>query len=91
MGLGTVGSRIESKLRVALDPLSLEVRDDSHLHAGHAGSRPGGETHFTVKVVSRAFAGKSRIERHRMVHATLAEELADRVHALAIFAEAPDT
>lgn len=91
MDLGAAGSRIESKLRDAFAPLSLEVRDDSHLHAGHAGSRPGGETHFTVKVVSRAFAGKSRVERHRMIHEALAEELAGRVHALAITAEAPDT
>jgi BolA protein len=91
MELGTVGRTIELKLRQALEPLALDVRDDSHLHAGHAGSRPGGETHFTIKVVSRAFAGKSRLERHRMINALLADELAGRVHALAISAEAPET
>jgi len=90
MVLGTVGSGIEQKLRDAFRPVALEVRDDSHLHAGHAGARPEGETHFTVKVVSDAFAGKSRLERHRMIHALLADELAGRVHALAIIADAPD-
>lgn len=89
MELGPVGQRIERKLGQAFSPLSLSVRDDSHLHASHAGARPEGETHFTVKVVSEAFAGKSRIERHRMVHAALSEELKARVHALAITAEAP--
>lgn len=90
MGLGSLGTSIERKLKDGLDPVELEVRDDSHHHAGHAGARPGGETHFTVKVVSHAFLGKSRIERHRMVNALLAEELAGRVHALAIMASAPD-
>jgi BolA protein len=90
MGLGPVGQRIERKLSQAFAPRSIDVRDDSHLHAGHAGARPEGETHFAVKVVSDAFAGKSRIERHRMVHAALAEELKERVHALAITAEAPE-
>ena len=90
MSLGPVGQRIERKLSQAFTPDALSVRDDSHLHAGHAGARPEGETHFTVKVVSQAFAGKSRIERHRMVHAALSEELKERVHALAITAEAPE-
>lgn len=89
MELGPVGQQIAGKLAQAFSPTSLSVRDDSHLHAGHAGARPEGETHFTVKVVSDAFAGKSRIERHRMVHAALSEELRERVHALAITAEAP--
>jgi BolA protein len=59
------------------------------MHAGHAGARPGGETHFRVTLVAESFAGKSRIERHRMVNQALAEELADRVHALAVKAWAP--
>ena len=63
--------------------------DESHLHEGHAGHRPGGETHFRVYIVSPAFKGKSRIERHRMINATLAAELAGSVHALAIKAQAP--
>jgi BolA protein len=89
MSLGPVGSRIASKLTEAFAPDQLLVEDDSARHAGHAGARPEGETHFSVKLVSRAFQGKSRIERHRMVNAALAEELAARVHALAITAKTP--
>jgi BolA family transcriptional regulator, general stress-responsive regulator len=70
-------------------PESLEVQDESHLHEGHAGHRPGGETHFRVYIVSQAFEGKSRIERHRMINVALAQELADTVHALAIHAHGP--
>jgi BolA protein len=80
---------ITNKLREAFTPESLDVTDESHLHEGHAGHRPGGETHFRVYIVSRAFQGKSRIERHRMINATLAGELAGSVHALAIQAQAP--
>ena len=78
------------KLREAFAPESLDVADESHLHEGHAGHRPGGETHFRLYIVSQAFEGKSRIERHRMINAVLAAELADTVHALAIKAQAPD-
>jgi BolA family transcriptional regulator, general stress-responsive regulator len=80
---------IINKLREAFTPESLEVQDESHLHEGHAGHRPGGETHFRVYIVSQAFKGKSRIERHRMINATLASELAGSVHALAIHAQTP--
>ena len=80
---------ITNKLREAFAPESLDVTDESHLHEGHAGHRPGGETHFRVYIVSPAFEGKSRIERHRMINATLAAELAGSVHALAIKAQAP--
>ena len=80
---------ITNKLREAFSPESLDVVDESHLHEGHAGHRPGGETHFRVYIVSPSFEGKSRIERHRMINATLAEELAGSVHALAIHAQAP--
>ena len=80
---------ITNKLREAFDPESLEVTDESHLHEGHAGHRPGGQTHFRVYIVSAAFEGKSRIERHRMINATLAGELEGSVHALAIKAQAP--
>jgi BolA protein len=80
---------ITNKLREAFAPESLEVTDESHLHEGHAGHRPGGQTHFRVYIVSAAFEGKSRIERHRMINATLAGELAGNVHALAIRAQAP--
>jgi BolA protein len=80
---------ITNKLREAFSPESLDVSDESHLHEGHAGHRPGGETHFRVHIVSDAFKGKSRIERHRMINSTLAPELAGGVHALAIKAQAP--
>ncbi len=85
----SVKSVLEDKLTGAFHPNSLVVVDESHLHAGHAGSRPGGETHFRVTIVASAFAGKSRLERHRLVNSALAAELADRVHALAINASAP--
>src|ERR1700739_800698 len=80
---------IINKLREAFSPESLDVSDESHLHEGHSGHRPGGETHFRVDILSSAFQGKSRIERHRMINATLAGELAGSVHALAIKAQAP--
>ena len=84
-----VKQAITNKLRETFAPESLDVIDESHLHEGHAGHRPGGETHFRIHIVSLAFEGKSRIERHRMINATLAAELAASVHALAIKAEAP--
>jgi BolA protein len=80
---------ITEKLRKAFTPDSLRVEDESHLHAGHAGHRPGGETHFRIYIVSEAFRGKSRLERHRLINGTLADELAGGVHALAIHAAAP--
>lgn len=73
----------------AFAPASLEVIDESHLHEGHAGARPGGETHFRIKIVSGVFEGKSRVDRHRLIHTLLAEELKSQVHALAIHADAP--
>jgi BolA family transcriptional regulator, general stress-responsive regulator len=80
---------ITRKLTEAFNPESLRVVDQSHHHAGHAGYRPGGETHFRLYIVARAFEGKSRIERHRMINRTLAAELAGGVHALALHAAAP--
>ena len=80
---------IINKLREAFLPESLDVTDESHLHEGHAGHRPGGETHFRVYIVASAFKGNSRVECHRMINATLAAELAGSVHALAIKAQAP--
>ena len=80
---------ISNKLQEAFTPESLQVVDESHLHEGHAGHRPSGETHFRVHIVSPAFKGKSRVERHRMINATLAAELSGSVHALAIHAQAP--
>jgi BolA protein len=90
--LGPVGRRIAQLLEVALSPSQLEVSDESHRHAGHAGAGDGaGETHFRVRVVARAFAGKSRLERHRMINRALEHELRDKVHALAIEAIAEES
>ena len=83
-----VEETIREKLRGAFAPVEIEVVNDSHRHAGHHSSPGTGESHFSVTVVSAAFAGKSRLERHRMVNAALAEEL-KTVHALAITALAP--
>ena len=80
---------ITEKLTSAFSPQSLNVVDESHLHAGHAGSREGGQTHYRVYIVSKAFEGKSRVDRHRMINTALAAELAGSVHALAIHAAAP--
>lgn len=85
----TAKDTITKKLNEAFHPESLDVVDESYLHEGHAGHRPGGETHFRVYIVSKAFDGKTRIDRHRMINALLAEELAGGVHALAIKAAAP--
>jgi len=81
--------RIAARLQAALDPVTLDVIDDSGKHAGHAGARPGGETHYSVAVVSAAFSGCNRVQRHRLVYDALAAEIADGVHALAIDARAP--
>jgi BolA protein len=80
---------ITEKLTSAFSPQSLKVVDESHLHAGHAGSREGGQTHYRLYIVSNAFEGKSRVDRHRMINTALAAELSGSVHALAIHAAAP--
>jgi BolA protein len=87
--LGPVGQRISAKLVQAFAPAALEVIDESHHHAGHSGARPDGESHFRIRIVADAFRGKSRVDQHRMINAALADELAERVHALAIEARSP--
>ncbi|WP_036257251.1 BolA family protein [Methylocapsa aurea] len=96
LGEAAVGDHIKAKLQAALAPTFLEVIDESHKHAGHAHAvmRPGtasgaGGTHFQVKVVSEAFKGKSRVDRHRTINNLLQSELNAGVHALAIDAKAP--
>jgi BolA family transcriptional regulator, general stress-responsive regulator len=81
--------RIVARLKEALDPVSLDVVDESDRHAGHAGSRAGGGTHYRVRVVSARFERQSRVERHRLVYDVLAAEFADGLHALALVAKAP--
>ena len=79
---------IEQRLRTALSPELLEIRDDSAAHAGHAGARDGG--HFTVRIVAAAFTGKTLLQRHRLVNAALADLMHRDIHALSIKANAPD-
>jgi BolA family transcriptional regulator, general stress-responsive regulator len=89
VALGAVGEEILNKLAQAFPDAELALEDQSHLHAGHAGARPEGETHFKLLAVVPGFAGKSRIERHRMINNVLKDELGGHVHALAIVARAP--
>jgi BolA protein len=86
----TARDRITEKLTAAFEPTDLEVVDESHLHKGHAGARPEGETHFRVSISSQAFRGVSRVAAHRLVYQALADEIAGGVHALAVSAKAPD-
>ena len=85
----SVAHQIRDKLTSEFNPIKLEIVDESHRHAGHAGARPGGETHFRVEVVAAAFQGKSRLERQRMVYAALKEEMSQQVHALSLVTRAP--
>ena len=88
--MGLVSRTIEEKLKRAFAPESLEVVDDSDRHKGHVGAREGGETHFTVTLVSQSFRGLSRVDRQRRINAALAEELAGPVHARSIRALTPE-
>ena len=90
MSQQTVASIISDKLQQAFVPEHLEVIDESHLHAGHAGARPEGETHFRVVIVSDKFIAQNLVARHRMVNEVLSDELKGRVHALAISAKPPE-
>jgi BolA protein len=87
--MGSVADSLQHKLTTAFTPGRLQIDDDSARHAGHGGSRPGGETHFNVVIEAAAFAGVGRVQRQRMVYAALAEELAGPVHALSVKALAP--
>ena len=84
-----VAETIRGKLEEAFRPVHLEIVDQSHLHIGHAGAPDGGESHFRVEITAAAFAGKSRVERQRLVYACLADELAGPVHALSVAAQPP--
>ena len=87
--MGAIFDTIRNKLNRTFDPSRLEIEDDSARHHGHAGARPGGESHFNVIIESAAFDGASRVERQRMVYRALAEELTGPVHALTVKALAP--
>ena len=85
----TVAESIDRKLTAAFAPLELTVTDDSALHAGHAGHRPGEQTHFTVRIVAAAFEGVPRVERQRRIYAALDDEFRAGLHALALKALTP--
>ncbi len=86
----TIRDRITSRLTEALRPELLDVVDESSLHKGHAGARPEGETHFRIRIVAAAFRGLDRVAAHRLIYSTLADEIANGVHALAISASPPE-
>jgi len=86
---GPIATEMTRRLERALSPTALDLHDDSESHRGHGGYNPAGESHFTLKIESPAFAGKSRVDRQRMVHAALGDLLEERVHALSIRATAP--
>jgi len=88
--MGRVENSIRAKLTAAFSPAELRIEDESARHAGHAGARGGGESHFSVRIVSGAFAGLSRVARQRKVYAVLAEEFAEGLHALALTTLTPE-
>lgn len=87
--MGAISEAIRNKLTQAFQPTRLEIEDDSARHAGHAGAREGGESHFNVVIEAQAFAGVNRVARQRQVYHALAEELAGPLHALSVKALAP--
>jgi BolA protein len=86
---GPVAGEMLRRLHSSLSPTRVDLVDDSEAHRGHGGHNPAGESHFTLRIESAAFAGKSRVERYRLVHAALGDLLDERVHALSIRAKAP--
>jgi BolA protein len=89
IAMGAIFDAIQDKLTSAFAPTRLEIEDDSARHHGHAGARPGGESHFNVTIEAPVFAGEGKVARQRMVYRALAEELAGPLHALSVKALAP--
>ena len=87
--IGPVATEMLRRLNSALSPSSIELVDDSEQHRGHGGYNPAGESHFSLRIESAAFAGKSRVERQRMIYSALGDLMEARVHALSIRARAP--
>lgn len=87
--MGKVADGMSAKLQAAFEPLQLNVIDETNQHHGHAAWKESGETHFKVEITAAAFAGKSRVERQRLVYGVLADDLAAGVHALALVVKAP--
>ncbi len=88
-GTGPIAAQMLRRLDSALAPTHIELIDESELHRGHGGYHPAGESHFSLRIESPAFAGKGRVERQRLIHAALGDLLRERVHALSIRATAP--
>jgi BolA family transcriptional regulator, general stress-responsive regulator len=86
---GPVAAEMLRRLNSALSPTLIELIDDSEQHRGHGGHNPAGESHFTLRIESPAFAGRNRVERQRMIYAALGDLMRERVHALSIRATAP--
>jgi BolA protein len=86
---GPIAAEMERRLRAALAPVQLELTDDSEQHRGHGGHNPAGESHFSLRIESPAFAGMNRVQRQRAVYAALGDLMHERVHALCIRAQAP--
>jgi len=86
---GPVSAEMLARLNSALSPTLVELVDDSEQHRGHGGYNPAGESHFSLRIESSAFAGKNRVERQRMIYAALGDLMRERVHALSIKASAP--
>jgi len=86
---GPVATEMLRRLNSAISPARIELVDDSEAHRGHGGYNPAGESHFSLTIESPAFAGKSRVERQRLVYAALGDLMRERVHALSIMATAP--
>lgn len=86
----TIAQEIEKKLQAGLGPARIEIINNSHKHRGHAGDNGSGESHFSVRVVAAAFAGRSQVERQRAVYALLQDELQGPVHALALTTQTPE-
>jgi BolA family transcriptional regulator, general stress-responsive regulator len=86
---GPVATEMLARLNSALSPMQIELSDDSEQHRGHGGYNPAGESHFSLRIESAAFAGKNRVQRQRMVYAALGDLMRERVHALSIRASAP--
>jgi BolA protein len=89
LSTGPVATEMLRRLNSAISPARIELADDSELHRGHGGHNPAGESHFTLRIESPAFAGLSRVERQRLVHNALGDLLDERVHALSIRATSP--
>ncbi|MDR3448207.1 MAG: BolA family transcriptional regulator [Alphaproteobacteria bacterium] len=91
MNLETAQTRLRRKLEAVFSPILLEIKDESARHAGHAGARKGGETHFNVRIVSAVFKGMNQVARHRAVYAALGEDMKEGgIHALALQTLTPE-